>query len=128
MKLLDNSSYGYQIMDRSRHTITKYLNDEKTHKAINEPFKRLNTVQKDLYEIELLKSTIEHKEPIIVGFFILQYAKLKMLELYYNFFDKFCDVNKFEELETDTDSLYLAVAEETLYDCIQPEKKMTGKN
>ena len=27
MKLLGNSSYGYQIMDRSRHTITKYLND-----------------------------------------------------------------------------------------------------
>ena len=27
MKLLANSSYGYQIMDRSRHTVTKYLND-----------------------------------------------------------------------------------------------------
>ena len=25
MKLLANSSYGYQIMDRSRHTVTKYL-------------------------------------------------------------------------------------------------------
>ena len=124
-KLLGNSSYGYQIMDRSRHTITKYLNDEKKHKAINGPlFKRLNTVQKDLYEIELLKSKIEHKEPIIVGFFILQYANLRMLELYYNFFDKFCDVNKFEELEMDTDSLCLALAEENLYDCIRPEKKV----
>ena len=123
MKLLGNSSYGYQIMDRSRHTITKYLNDEKTHKAINEPlFTRLNTVEKDLYEVELLKSTIEHREPIIVGFFILQHAKLRMLELYYNFFYKFCDVNNFEELEMDTDSLYLALAEENLYDCIQPEK------
>ena len=29
MKLLGNSSYGYQIMDRSRHTITKDLNDGK---------------------------------------------------------------------------------------------------
>ena len=29
-----------------------------------------------------------------------------MLELYYKFFDKFCDVNKFEELEMDTDWLY----------------------
>ena len=62
MKLLGNSSYGYQIMDRSRHTITKNLNDEKTHKAINEPlFKKLNSVEKDLYEVELLKSTIEHQ-------------------------------------------------------------------
>ena len=84
-------------MDRSRHTITKYLNDEKTHKAINEPlFKRLITVEKDLYEVELLKSTIEHRESIIVDFFILQYAKLIKLELYYNFFDKFFDVNKLE--------------------------------
>ena len=125
MKLLGNSSYGYQIMDRSsRHTITKYLNDEKTHKAINEPlFKRINTVEKDLYEVELLKSTIEHREPIIVGFFILQYAKLRMMEHYYNFFDKFCDVNKFEELEMDTDSLFLALAEESLYDCIKPDKR-----
>ena len=29
MKLLSNSSYGYQIMGRSRHTVTKYLSDEK---------------------------------------------------------------------------------------------------
>ena len=35
MKLLGNSSYGYQIMDRSRHTENLYLNDEKTHKSIN---------------------------------------------------------------------------------------------
>ena len=29
MKLLANSSYGYHIKDRSRHTVTKYLSDEK---------------------------------------------------------------------------------------------------
>ena len=46
-----------------------------------------------------------------------------MLELYYNFFDRFCDVDKFEELEMDTDSLYLALAHENLYDCIRSAKK-----
>ena len=35
MKLLANSSYGYQIMDRSRHTVMTYLTDENTHAAIN---------------------------------------------------------------------------------------------
>ena len=91
-------------MDRSRHTETLYLNDEKTHKAINyRLFRRLNNVSTDIYEVELVKSTVEHREPIIFGFFILQYAKLRMLELYYNFFDKFCDVQKFKELEMDTD-------------------------
>ena len=53
--------------------------------------------------MKLVKPEIEHREPIIVGRFILQYAKLRMLELYYNFFKKFCDTDKYEELEVDTD-------------------------
>ena len=45
MKLLANRSYGYQIMERSRHTVKKYLPDEKTHSAINSKmFKRLNHI------------------------------------------------------------------------------------
>ena len=73
MKLLANNSYGYQIMDRSRHTVTKYLTDEKTHSAINSKmFKRLNNNTDQLYEVELVKPEMEHREPIIVGFFILQ--------------------------------------------------------
>ena len=90
MKLLANSSYGYQIMDRRRHTVTNYLTDEKTHRALNsKTFKRLNHITDQLYRVELVKPEIEHREPIIVGFFLLQYAKLRMLELYYNFFKKF---------------------------------------
>ena len=124
MKLLANSSYRYQIKDRSRHTVTKYLTDEKTHSAINSKmFRRLNRITDQLYEVELVKSEIEHRQPIIVGFFILQNAKLRMLELYYNFFKKFSDTDKYEELEMDTDSLYLALSEENLEDVILPEKR-----
>ena len=123
-KLLANSSYGYQIMDHSRHTVTKNLNDEKTDGTINTKFfKHLDHINDQFYEVELAKAEIEHREPIIVGFFILQYAKVRMLELYYNFFARFCDVNKFEELEMDTDSLYLALSEKEMYDCIREESK-----
>ena len=67
MKILAKSSYGYQILDRSRHTVTKCLNDEKTHSANNNKiFKRLNFVTDQLYEVELVKSGIEQREPIIV--------------------------------------------------------------
>ena len=76
-----------------------------------------------LYEVELVKSEIEHREPIIVGFFILQYAKLRMLELFYNFFKKFCDTDKYEELEMDTDSFYLALSEKNLEDVVLAEKR-----
>ena len=75
-----------------------------------------------------LNSPNEHKEPIIVGSFILQYAKLRMLELYYNFFTSFCDVSKFEELEMDKTSLYLALAENELEDCIRPEMRAEWKS
>ena len=46
-----------------------------------------------------------------------------MLELYYNFCKKFCDTDKYEELEMDTDSLYLALSEENLEDVFVPEKR-----
>ena len=129
MKLLANSSYGYQIMDKSRHTVTKCLIDEKTHAAINiKLFKKLDHVNNSLYEVELAKAQIEHKEQVIVGFIIFQYAKLRMMQLYYNFFTRFCDVNKFEELEMDTDSLYLALAEKELADCITPEMRSEWKS
>ena len=125
MRLIGNSSHVYQPVDRSKHTMTKFLGDKKKHRAINNQFiKRFNIVAKDLYEVKLLKSTIEHREPIIVGFFLLQYAKLRMLERYYDFFDKFCEVNKFEELEMDTVSLYLALDEENLDDCIFLSKRV----
>ena len=124
MKLLANSSFGYQIKDHSRHTVTKYLTDEKTHSAINgKNFKRINHITNQLYQVELVNSEIELREPIIVGFFIPQYAKLRMLEKYYNFFKNFRDTDMYEELKMDTDSLYLALSEEDLEDVILPEKR-----
>ena len=54
---------------------------------------------------------------------MLQYDKLRILELCYIFFDQFCDVNSFEELEMDTDSLNLALEEAALDECILPSER-----
>ena len=63
-------------------TLTKYSNDEKTHSARNSKmFRRFKHMTDQLYEVELVKTEIEHREPIIV--FVLQYAKQRMLELYF---------------------------------------------
>ena len=76
MKLPAKSSSGYQISEWSRHTVTKYLKFEKTNAAINSKlFKRLDLERNELFEVELARAQIEHKEPIIIGFFILQFAK-----------------------------------------------------
>ena len=72
-------------MDHSRHSVTKYLIDEKTHVAISSKLlKKLNHVNKVIFEVELTKAEIEHKKPNIVGLPIFQYAKLRIMELYYN--------------------------------------------
>ena len=59
MNVLGNSFYGYQIIDRSRHT-TQYFNDKKTQKEIKEPFyEKMIKVEVDLYEVDMLKSTTQ---------------------------------------------------------------------
>ena len=46
-----------------------------------------------------------------------------MLQLHYNFFKKFCDTEKYEDLKMDTDSLYFALSEVNLEDINFPEKR-----
>ena len=98
---------------------------KKLHSAINSRmFKRFNHFTDQLYELQLVKSEIKHRKPIILGFIILQDAKLRKLELYYNFFKKFCDTDKFEELEMDSFySFYVALSGEILEDVILCEKR-----
>ena len=57
------------------------------------------------------------------GFSSINTQKLRIFELYYNFLTEFHEVNKFEELQTDTDSLYLAIAVKQPEDFIRPEMK-----
>ena len=125
MKLIGNSSYGYQIMNRSKQTNTRYVNEDMVNVLINKKhFKDYNQLNESTFEVQSTKSKIVHKEPIVVGFFILQYAKLRMLELYYNFLTKYCDDSLYEEIEMDTDSLYMALAVDNIDDLItDPVKK-----
>ena len=50
-------------------------------------FHKLNTISEDLYEIEHFKKKIVLDLPIQIGFFVYGYAKLRMLEFYYDFLD-----------------------------------------
>ena len=106
MMVLVSSSYGYQSIDCRRHSVTRYMNGEKNTSGDQQKmFRRLGLINYQLYAVELAKSENEHKEPIIVSSLILQYSKLGMLELYYNFFTNLYDTDKYEEMEKNTDLL-----------------------
>ena len=56
-------------------------------------------------------------------FFTLQNGKLTILQLYYIFLAKNSDSLKYEEMEMDTDSHYLALAEKEMNDSLRSEKR-----
>ena len=69
-------------MERICNSVIRSTIDEKTDAASNNKmFKRLQQLNDILYEKEFVKTEIEHKKHIIVGFFVLQYAKPGVLEL-----------------------------------------------
>ena len=58
-------------------------------------FRQLNEVSDDLYEIPLSKGTIDFDLPVQIAFFVYNYAKLRMLEFYYDFLNKYIDRRDF---------------------------------
>lgn len=73
----------------------------------------------NFFEIEMVKKKIIYNMLIQLGFFVLQYVKLCMLEFYYDFLDQFVDRIDFEFMEMDIDSVYFVIFEFSLFDVIK---------
>ena len=58
--------------------------------------------EEDFFEVEKAKKLLNINLPIQIGFFILQYAKLRMLQFYYDFLDAYVDRKDFAYCEMDT--------------------------
>ena len=69
------------------------------------------------------KKKITFDLPLQIAFFVYQYAKLRMLQFYYDFMLKFIDKSDFEYCEMDTDSAYMAISANTIDDIIKPDMK-----
>ena len=123
MKLIGYSAYSSMIMNKEKHVDITYCQPkEKASYFVNKKrFRNLTELDKDYFEIELAKSRIKLDLPIQIGYFILQYAKLRMLEFYYDCVDRYCSRRDFELMSMDTDSLYMAISGETLTDIVTPD-------
>ena len=80
------------------------------------------------YEVQSSKKKIKLDFPFQVGFFVYQYAKLRMLQFYYDFLNKYLDRTDFEYCEMDTDSAYIAISGEQVEDLIKPETMCKFEN
>ena len=122
MKLIGNSGYGRTITNKDRHRDIYFIGNEKeVSKKVNEPqFRQLQVLPDDMYEIEMSKKVIKYDLPLQIGFFVYQYAKLRMLAFYFDFVDKYLNREDFQYIEMDTDSAYLALAGENMEDLVKP--------
>lgn len=121
-KLLGNSAYGKFIEAVERQTRTLYTRDEdEVDKNLRSAFFEDLEEIGDAYKIKLRKPKVTINRPFQVGIVVYQLAKLRMLEFYYNFLDYYLDRRDFELIQMDTDSMYFALAHDTLDEAMQPE-------
>ena len=124
MKLLGNSGYGNTVTNVDRHRHVKNCTEVGTSALINNKrFRQLDVVADDAYEIELNKQVVKFTLPFHIGFFVYQYAKLRMLQFYYDFIDRYVERPLFQYCEMDTDSAYIALVGETIDDLITSEHR-----
>ena len=89
MKLLGNSAYGKTVTNVDRHRNVTYSTEVGTSALIsNKRFRQLDVVTADAYEVTSSKARVTYDLPHHIGFFVYQYAKLRMLQFYYDFVDR----------------------------------------
>ena len=123
-KLLGNSGYGKLIEALERQTNVIYTKDEKVvDRALRSAyFSDLDEIG-EAYELESRKARITIRRPFQVGIAVYQLAKLRMLEFYYDFLDRYLDRKDFELIQMDTDSNYLAISGKSLEDIVKPDMR-----
>ena len=124
MKLFGNSAYGKTITNKEGFVSTTYATEKNISKKINNPrFKDLEQLYGENYEGTTSKRDIKLDLPLQIGCAVYQLAKLRMLEFYYDFIDKYIDRSDFEMVEMDTDSNYFAFSEDSIEKIIKPEMR-----
>ena len=129
-KLKGNSFYGKMIENLEKHMNTKFTTDENLiDKIFRSPyFDDLEEISKGAFEVSQRKRRVTITRPYQCGIAVYQLAKLRMLEFYYDFVDKFCDRRDFELIQMDTDSFYMALSANDFDDIIKPDLKELYKD
>ena len=129
-KLKGNSFYGKMIENLEKHMNTKFTTNEK---LIDEIFRSpffddLEEISNGAFEVSQRKRRVTTTRPYQCGITVYQLAKLRMLEFYYDFLDKFCDRRDFELIQMDTDSFYMALSANDFDEIVRPELKELYKD
>ena len=119
-----NSFYRKMTEDLGRHKRIRFTREERAVvKSLRSLFFDNLEEIGGAYEIKESKRTVMIKRPYQSGIAVNQLAKLRMLEFYYDFLDKYFSRKYFELCYMDMDSFYLVISGDSLDDIIKPEMK-----
>lgn len=122
-KLMGNSVYGKFALNSSKFRNVKYVNGKKLRVELNSRhFVSYNKVGQDLFEVVSERSTIVHNQPLQISVTVYDLSKLRLLEFYYDFLNVYIERPKFCLCTIDTDSFYLAMAEDSLDKIVKKNK------
>ena len=123
-KLKGISFYGKMIEDLGRHKKIRFTLEERVvDNVLRSPFFDNLEEIGEAYEIKESKRTVVIKRPYQCGIAVYQLVKLRMLEFYYNFLDKYFSRKDFGLCYMDTDSFYLVISGDSLDNIFKPEMK-----
>jgi len=119
-KTIGNSSFGRTVMDKTKHKDVKYGDEIKFNISKNKWTFYNYDKYDNVYEIILNKKCIKQNMPLQIGCSVFDDSKLKMYSFYYDCIDKYIDRSNYQNITTDTDSAYMALAGD-FNELIRPE-------
>lgn len=123
-KLTGNSAYGGTLLNVDNYKKIKHVTNKELDKLINDTdFQDIEKISDNLYEISMISLKIKYNIPYQIGFSVLNYGKLRILEFYYDFIKEYLIEENYEACHMDTDSMYIALSTKTLEESIKPEMR-----
>uniref|UniRef100_A0A915KEB4 Uncharacterized protein n=1 Tax=Romanomermis culicivorax TaxID=13658 RepID=A0A915KEB4_ROMCU len=123
-KLLGNTGYGKTLTNKEKHIDVFYCDKKRAVDASYSPYiKKIKSISENCFEVHMRKDQISLDLPIVVGLSVYNWAKIKMLEFFYDVLQIYFDKSMYQCMETDTDSIYLALSCTNLLDAVKPELK-----
>ena len=121
-KLEGNATYGTLITNKEKHHDIIYVDEsEIVRQIISLHFYDVTQLPDGYYEVERTKPSINVNIPIHAGIFILNYAKLCILEFYHDCVDKCHSLKDFNYCEMDIELEYMATSGDSFEELIKPE-------
>ena len=108
-------------MDKLKHTNVRFVEEENLGIHVQNPlFKMYEELNGSIFEVEKKKKKVVLDNPIQIGIAVYSYAKLNLIS-FWEFLNKYLVNDMYQLMECDTDSLYVALARDTVDECVKPD-------